>query len=1137
MHVTGDLGFSSLVLVVSFIFPVIALIIRRKWRRAVARKEEIKRLLILASEEAARAEFEASYGYNTTVYATQHPQCAVCFSPTTTRCARCKAVRYCSGKCQIVHWRQGHKEECQPPSISHEINDVGNFTSQKAAETDQSEVYGDRFKFEKKLPTKPIQKPSEESALSDRSSSSEVPQRKDDEVEAESHADGEGASCTYESSDASFSGFSASHTSSESSDDVSVCESIISNESEKLDGPLSADTTLDMLDNALNVKKLEQRKPLSPKFAKLVDSVDNFTKLNRFSETKPGCSGHPQCTSANSLGSGVSNMNVNAECSTVSSGFWGRTLEPKMDSCSDYALPDSNGASKSKLSDSRSSLLSSVNESLSPSLPEKSPKMNVFSFKNAHPAVSGSTRDTEGVALMENTNLDAPEVKNSSSLNCKSSNAVNGTESGSHMVKSGEVKSSVFLSSYGPPFSRVGRDSVCSNGLDISGGTSLSFEKSSIVTNDIGSSSDFVGIPSVPSARSERFDNVQKSSSMPTQIENSQFNGGNGLKTSLWKAVDQFRGSKSSKQCPSVGFETAGRYSDKGLFSYELFVKLYNWNKVELQPCGLINCGNSCYANVVLQCLAFTPPLTAYFLQGLHSKECAKKDWCFTCELENLILRAKEGKSPLSPIGILSQLQSIGSQLGNGREEDAHEFLRYAIDTMQSVCIKEAGVNASGPLVDETTLIGLTFGGYLRSKIKCTKCHGKSERQERMMDLTVEIEGDIGSLEEALRRYTGTEILDGENKYKCDRCKSYEKAKKKLTIVEAPNILTIALKRFQSGKFGKLNKSIQFPEILDLAPYMSGTSDKLPIYRLYGVVVHLDIMNAAFSGHYVCYVKSTQNKWFKVDDSTVTAVERERVLTEGAYMLLYARCSPRAPGLIRNSIISHDGRNKVLPSWVTGKSTISKLRSPCMQSNVVQFHSGSNPPDGSASIETFYSRFHRLQRILEEDSSSDCSSLISSNSDDGSCSTESTRDSSSVDDISDLIFGDSGCGWNSHWRTSDSDTPSPSSSSMLYSRHSSLTNSVHYVSSCPETSRIQVDNGQLGMECDGLRERIPGRSNNRLTNLEGTGSDPFLHSDTTKQCRKLTSSGGSCRDTDSERLGRVSPFNDVKSSVVFRKIN
>lgn len=132
------------------------------------------------------------------------------------------------------------------------------------------------------------------------------------------------------------------------------------------------------------------------------------------------------------------------------------------------------------------------------------------------------------------------------------------------------------------------------------------------------------------------------------------------------------------------------------------------------------------------------------------------------------------------------------------------------------------------------------------------------------------------------------------------RCKSYEKAKKKLTISEAPNILTVALKRFQvfpkfkdrmllsaacicrvyfmfvafvlqSGKFGKLNKPIQFPEILDLAPFMSGTSDNTPIFRLYGVVVHLDIMNAAFSGHYVCYVKNIQNKWFKVDDSVVSS--------------------------------------------------------------------------------------------------------------------------------------------------------------------------------------------------------------------------------------------------------------------------
>jgi tetratricopeptide (TPR) repeat protein len=30
----------------------------------------------------------------------------------TMRCGRCKAVKYCSGKCQKAHWKAGHKSEC-----------------------------------------------------------------------------------------------------------------------------------------------------------------------------------------------------------------------------------------------------------------------------------------------------------------------------------------------------------------------------------------------------------------------------------------------------------------------------------------------------------------------------------------------------------------------------------------------------------------------------------------------------------------------------------------------------------------------------------------------------------------------------------------------------------------------------------------------------------------------------------------------------------------------------------------------------------------------------------------------------------------------------------------------------------------
>lgn len=96
MRVTGDLGFSNLVLVVVFfVVPVIGFVIHRKWQFSLARQEEIKRLLVLAAEEAERAENEASYSYAyATVSVHKTNQCAVCYSPTTTRCARCKAVRY-----------------------------------------------------------------------------------------------------------------------------------------------------------------------------------------------------------------------------------------------------------------------------------------------------------------------------------------------------------------------------------------------------------------------------------------------------------------------------------------------------------------------------------------------------------------------------------------------------------------------------------------------------------------------------------------------------------------------------------------------------------------------------------------------------------------------------------------------------------------------------------------------------------------------------------------------------------------------------------------------------------------------------------------------------------------------------------
>ncbi|KAM1611693.1 hypothetical protein ACFX11_000487 [Malus domestica] len=837
MLVPGIIGFQGLLLLLILLsFFVIC----HKWKNAAAKKEEILRLVAMASEETAVAEFQATAFFAPVVQPASWPyHCAVCYASTTMRCSKCKAVRYCSGKCQIIHWRQGHKDECQPSIDSMQFQDRSDFDGDTVL-----------------------------------------------------HHDGKGSRTN-----------------------------------------LTPSNTVSWDDKS--------RKPLSDVVA----------------PEQPR------------------NMSSPLECTKLVNHQEDMSCENKL-----YKM--------------KSSHTDKAVEST-----QKFPKANANVSGEAQPENLGSKKQSRRAISTEKLVTDASKSKSSSSNDREDGSKEDGSQSNSASVD----------------------------------------EPSSTTEGHLDSIS-----------RSEKIEAYHalpaKFSSIPSLPQNSS----NGLKTSMRKVVQQFRSSKQLKCNPSSHGDETGKY--KVLFPYDLFVKLYSNNSADLYPFGLMNCGNSCYANAVLQCLAFTRPLVSYLLQGLHSRACRKKDWCFICEFEVLLLKAREGKSLLSPIRILSKIHKIGIHLGQGREEDAHEFLRYAVDTMQSVCLKEAG--AVGPLAEETTLVGMTFGGYLRSKIKCMKCLGKSEQIERMMDLTVEIDGQIGTLEEALAQFTATETLDGNNRYHCSRCKSYEKARKKLTVLEAPNILTIVLKRFQSCNFEKLNKSIRFPEVLNMSPYMGETSDKSPLYSLYAVVVHLDIMNAAYSGHYVCYVKNNQGEWFKIDDSSVEPVELKRVLSQGAYMLLYARCTPRPPALLGSSAISNGGKSKrrnleaVPASHTKSKSRCNSAVPRPYTNNQLQ-----NPdPDDW--------RFHATHRIPAIDSSSESSSIFSS-SDASSCSTVSTKESSSNEDFSDYIFGEMGPNWYSQ-----------------YSRHSSagITSSL-------------FPNLDVG---------IKGR------NLEGEGNAAILCSDRSRHRRRST---------------------------------
>ncbi|KAJ6895010.1 hypothetical protein NC652_028682 [Populus alba x Populus x berolinensis] len=153
------------------------------------------------------------------------------------------------------------------------------------------------------------------------------------------------------------------------------------------------------------------------------------------------------------------------------------------------------------------------------------------------------------------------------------------------------------------------------------------------------------------------------------------------------------------------------------LFPYEEFVNIFNCEVIDLTPRGLVNCGNSCYANAVLQCLTCTKPLIVFLLRRSHSRACREIDWCLMCELEQHVMMLRESGGPLSPSRILLHMRKINHQIGNGSQEDAHEFLRLLIASMQSIYLEKlGGEDKVDPRLQETTFIQHTFGGRLRSK-------------------------------------------------------------------------------------------------------------------------------------------------------------------------------------------------------------------------------------------------------------------------------------------------------------------------------------------------------------------------------------------------------------------------------------
>ncbi|KAI8329758.1 hypothetical protein BC941DRAFT_405446 [Chlamydoabsidia padenii] len=327
------------------------------------------------------------------------------------------------------------------------------------------------------------------------------------------------------------------------------------------------------------------------------------------------------------------------------------------------------------------------------------------------------------------------------------------------------------------------------------------------------------------------------------------------------------------------------------------------WKKARTIGPGFINGQNTCFLNSVLECLTYTPALAQYFLHQGHRKHCTSKRFCAMCAMDDHIHRCLvEPKSLVKGAAILpraftTNLRVFSPTLRLGRQEDAHEFMMFLLDSMHKSTIQ--GYGKLDAKTERTAFIYQIFGGQLQSQLRCHSCNAKSNTFDNFLDLSVDLQ-QANSVQRALENFIKVDMIGGndpDTKYRCDSCKQKVNAGKQMTIHELPSMLCVHLKRFtfdmMRGYMRKVTKDIQYTEILDMAPYVSKEANcQSAIYHLYAVLVHLGY--GCDSGHYFAYVKAPDGKWFRMDDEDVTPVSLKEVLSQQAYMLFYTS-DPSSP--------------------------------------------------------------------------------------------------------------------------------------------------------------------------------------------------------------------------------------------------
>lgn len=264
----------------------------------------------------------------------------------------------------------------------------------------------------------------------------------------------------------------------------------------------------------------------------------------------------------------------------------------------------------------------------------------------------------------------------------------------------------------------------------------------------------------------------------------------------------------------------------------------------------------------------------------------------------------------ISPKNFIEILRRDNEMYKSAMHQDAHEFLNYLLNTtMESLesyhrpsgaatpTPQNANKLTNGPASEriqpseDSSLqtesassapsekwVQDLISGTLVSETKCLTCETTSQRDERFLDLSIDLEQN-SSLTSCLHKFSAPEMLCERNKFHCDKCGGLQEAEKKTKIKRLPRVLAIHLKRFkwmeEAGRLQKLFHRVAYPNHLRLWNTTSDAEDPDRLYELYAVVVHIG--SGPYHGHYVSVIKTPTRGWLLFDDELVEPVAEDFV--------------------------------------------------------------------------------------------------------------------------------------------------------------------------------------------------------------------------------------------------------------------